>query len=223
LKSAEYHTTIYKLPLATFIDVAVDGDLNLLTISGQPTKVQLAEAWESISEQYNDVIASGSAETWGLINLYKAAMRNDSRIKAIESFISVMQTVYVKQFANAINKILHTSFKFDHTNKPQYYSELKRALQRSKGFKVQLQIEQSKILANLAKKQLSAGQKPEKPTREYFMALLLNVSDAAGFDIDERQITVYKFCERLKRHNRTIEKMQEQNLLKRTKTISPPS
>src|SRR4029079_10802111 len=52
------YTSIHKLPLCRFIDVAVDEHFHSLVISGNPSPEEMKSAWDDILLQYNDAIGA---------------------------------------------------------------------------------------------------------------------------------------------------------------------
>lgn len=205
VNSPSYYISIHKLPLNIFIDVACDSNLDALIISGNPSAEELAKAWEEISEQYNNAMTSGTIETAHTISLYRNVIRTDFKLKAAESFINILKEVYVKRFADEVNKIVGTRLEFDVLKTAEYENDLKRALLRLTGLKIRLEFEKSKLSKEVEKKEPTEN---KQLTREYFTNLIINLSDHAGYEIKEAEISVYKFCERIRRYNRLIDQMK---------------
>lgn len=193
---SKYYQHISKLPLHKFIDVAVDDNLYALVISGDPTKEQLLEAWQGIALQYADAIKDHESKLFFSIEKELHILR--ATYAQILTLIDLLSKVYAKQFADMLNELLKVNFKFDYTDPEKYQHELKRCFNRSKGVKLEIQKQQI-AYDKMAAKFEDNGSK--KPTREYYYGILITLSDSAGYEIHE-DITVYAFCERIRRLNR---------------------
>jgi hypothetical protein len=203
-KKAVLHRSIHKLPLARFIDCAVDNNLRALIIEGIPEEVELIEAWNEISQDYTDAL--GSVDQDRRIKLYKEITRLQLKVATVEQFIPILKNTYVKKFADYVNAALFTKFSFDIKNPEQYDKELEKCLKRVKGIRIDIKSEEA-ILKSIEERK--KGSQEPKYTREYFGSILINLSDQAGFDIDEEKISTYKFCERVKRYIDYIEKLKK--------------
>jgi hypothetical protein len=120
-----------------------------------------------------------------------------------------MKEVYYVEFANRLNKLLTTNFKFDHTKPVLYFNELTRCINRSKGIKIDLDLKLKQFeVIQIQRKEQGDG---KKPTREYYQAILITLSDHAKYQIQD-SITVYEFSERMRRFDaycKQVEKMKK--------------
>lgn len=204
----KYYTDIHRLPLDRFINVTCDGDLSELVISGQPSKEQLNDAWKKIIEEYNMAMTDGTPHGIRIVELHKRITSNIAKLQILETLIPLMEDYYTPQFARDINAALSTQFSFDPCNRPDYIKTLKRCKERSKGIRLRIVMDESafkNLIQDHGKKAASIN---EKPTRQYFSALLVNLSDFAGYNLKESEMTVGHFVERLKRYNDASAKAQ---------------
>lgn len=171
------------------------------------------KAWEEIINQYNDAI--GGHESTHRIGLYKKVVDYDHKIKIVENFVLVLFDYHVQKFCDIVNETLSTKFKFD-VNKPEEYEkDLNSCLLRLGGWKIRLKLEEA---AMMSKHKKNSEDGAVKPSSEYFSNILINLSDNAGYEITE-EITVYKFCERIKRYIQHCDKMKQNTNKKRLQTF----
>lgn len=194
----QVYNNLHKLPLARFIDVAVDEQFEALIISGNPSQLQLMEAWETIIDAYNNELSIGSMDAAHTISLYRSALIEETRMKALEGLLNILRRYYVKKFAEEVTGALQFNAKFDVTKPDEYDRDIDRGFKRLSGFRLRAEIAAGKLKIKLQKDNEAPV---EKPTREWFSRILINLSDSAGFDLNEETMSVYKFCERIRRYN----------------------
>ena len=206
--SCKWFQSTTELPLRNFIDVSVNQNLYALVISGKPSDFDLIKAWQNIHAQYSDQV--GNAEH----KLYAAVFAEASILAATYKQILILiellsmcceAGIFPGDLYKELNRLLHTTFPFSATDMQGNLSNLKRCANRSKGVKMRLDIQQQKLNAMQVPK--GDGQ---PVTKEYFLGILLTLSDHAGYHIDD-SITVFEYCERVKRFNKYCEHMKMQN------------
>ena len=200
--SGKWYQNITELPLSRFIDVTVDGNVYALVISGKPTLNDLETTWENISTQYSD--AMGDSEHQLYLSLYKEIHILTATYKSIFDIVEILRGFPHEGLKTELNSLVGTSFKFDYADPEKYHNELDRCLKRSKGLKIQLDLKLKSFEAISAKFKDNAG----KPTREYFYSVLITLEDYSKVRLDEN-ITVFQFCERVKRLNKHIKSMEK--------------
>lgn len=183
--------------------MSVDANLAALIIEGQPPLEALHKAAERISQQYTDTI--GDME----YKMYCQALKDITILQLtldqVNNLIVTLREAYNPVLARALNKLLATNFTFDISNLEGYDKMLDRCISRSKSIKMQLDI-QLKKFENLKTKFEKPGL---LPTREYYKSILLTLSDAAGFNLNEETITVWEFAERMRRFHDKMKKPKE--------------
>jgi hypothetical protein len=197
------YRSIHKLPFSVFVDAICDGELSGLLISGEATQQQLTAVWEDLLMEYQDVI--GGDENEYINDLYKRAYKDEILFLHIDTILSVMQERYVPKFANYLRQFVAPDLKFDVTDPEGYERDLKRCTVRLPAKKLILQ-ETLKELEDELNRRASGS--TEKPKRDYYTKVLINLSDHAGYAVKEHDITVYEFCERVRRLNAYIQKSQ---------------
>jgi hypothetical protein len=188
------------MPLSKFIDCDVDGDLSALVIEGDPTEEEILTAWLSVKTQYADI--TGNQE----YTMYKYACRDVNVLQIslveVETLVSIMRKVYSPMVADRLNKILRSRFKFNHEEPEEYINDLEGCITRTGSIKIQIDLKRAVMNAMEGKQG-----KGEKPTREYYHRILISLSDHAGYDLTDK-ISVFDFCERVKRFNKFCEQQK---------------
>jgi hypothetical protein len=204
-QSAKYYQSISNLPLNRYKDCLLNENLSALIISGQPTGQQLTEAWGKISQEYAD--AMGDHEYKLYLKLFKDVHLINATIEQVKICVTQLEVVLVLPdsipekamyrdfYSKEVNGLLLTQFFFDFNNIETYRKNLQRCLNRSKGIKLELDMVMARYEA--IKQKYEEGKKPDET---YFDAILITLSDAAGYHLTDG-ITVFEFCERIKRLN----------------------
>jgi hypothetical protein len=196
-----YHS-INQLPLSKFIELQVDDNLSALIISGLPTLLELQIAKAQIEAEYAD--AMGDHEHKLYLALYKDITFLSITLSQIEMLIECLHQIYYEPFVKKLNGLLFTNYVFDWSNPDAYHNLLKGCFNRSRGYKLDLDLKIMEFDAIRKKNEGSA------PTREYFQRILIIISDHAHYPIQD-SVTVFEFCERLKRWNAYCKMMEEQS------------
>ncbi len=206
--TAKWYSSIHRLPLCKFIEVVCDDNLHALVITGNPTIEQLVTAWEEMYEQFTQEIGGGEAKMFS--NIYREytslKVKYDQTlmlIDALDQFRHNSQDAPCREFAADLNRIMRTSYSFDHTQ-PDYDKNLKACRTRSGSMLVNLQMKEATFTAMQQKQ--SAGAIMDQG---YFIGVLIALSDHAKFNITDR-ITVYEYCTRIKNLNLYLEQQSKQ-------------
>lgn len=198
--SSSTYRSITELPLSRWIDFTVDGYLHALTKTGTPTEAELVDAANELRIQVADV--AGDHEYRLYCNTIKEITNLELTIVQVQELVNVLKDAYVELFAAQLNRLLPNSkLVFDVNNPEQYDRTLQRALNRSKGLKINIDLKKQKLEALQVKYE---AQGAGKVNREYYMGVLLTLSDSARYPLSD-SITVWEFYERMKRHNRAAE------------------
>jgi len=201
---SQWYRNINDLPLNKFIDCFIDDNLHALVISGNPAIEQLHESWQEIRIQYADAIKDHD---------YVAFARLSADILRLEIFqdqvkmlVEQLRDRYVVQFHDALNKLMNYKFVFDVTRPGEYDKELQKAINRSKGQLIDLNLKRM-TLESMLKKMAEKGEL--QPTREYFQSVLITLSDHAEYKLRADDMTVFEYCERIRRLNAYIESIKK--------------
>jgi hypothetical protein len=188
---------ITELPLSRWIDLTVDGYTKAIIKEGDPPQIELIKAENNLRIQYADAI--GDHEYRLYCSIAKEITEQQIILTQIQNLVDTLRGVYQPVLAKELNRIMRTSFVFDVHNGVEYDKTLDRIINRSKGIRINMDL-QTIRLKKLEEKYQSGG----KPTREYYIGILLTLSDAAKRDLSD-SMTVWEFCERIKRHNKANE------------------
>ncbi len=201
-RHSSWYQSIHDLPLRIFINCLVEDNLSLLIITGTPTPDQLEDAWEKISDEYTTAL--GDNEFKLCLILQKEVAQLTTSFKLVHYAVGILQMVYYKELAEELNKLLGTAYHFDVKNPKAYKRELQLCLSKAKQYKMKLDIK-SKNLEVIESKQKG---KSQKPTKAYFQSILISLSDHAKYAIPDT-ITVYEYCERIRRLNQYVEQTKK--------------
>lgn len=193
----QYYRSIVDLPLRNFIDVAVNENLNALVISGDPSIEDLAIAWHEINNQYAD--AMGDNEHRLFITLYKEVAILSVTYSQIEILVGILSescrvNVFPADLYKELNSLTKSNFSFLENDNESNLENINRCKNRSKSIKIQLDIKEGQLKA------MEAKEKKGKITKEHFYSILITISDHVKYNVHD-DITVFEFCERVKRHN----------------------
>jgi hypothetical protein len=202
IQQSNIYRSINALPLHKFIDCIINQNLAAIIISGLPTQQELSIAWALILQQYSDAIGDNEHRLYA--NRTKQLAIETINYNLVIGLVDVLRKEYSKDLCNELNKILSTTFKFDYTNKENYEKDLSRCFNRAKGFKISIDLLQMQVNELEKKFQNKEG---TKPTVEYYQSTLITLSDHAKYPINDN-ITVFEFCERIKRFNNYCEQLK---------------
>jgi hypothetical protein len=184
------------------MDLVCDGNLNALIKEGNPPHNELIAVETEMRIQYAD--AMGDHEYRHYVNAMKEVTVLQLTLTQIESLIEVLRDAYHPVFAKELNDLLRCNLQFDVSDPKQYDHNLDRAFRRSRSYKMRIDLKSIEIRKLELKYMGGNG----KPAREYFYGLLISLSDDAGYPLNET-VTVWEFCERIRRANRKAEQHKQ--------------
>lgn len=198
--SGELYQTLADLPLSRFIDVSVDGNFSALIKSGTVDLPTLLLHWIDLSQQYNEMVGGNDS-------LIKARILRDITVLSItiEQVYKIVDTLIMVTYEPLEDKLcdlLNTRINFTDRQKA-----IDRALRLVKQFELKLEMKRDQY-DTLQKK---SEDNEEKPTREYFKAWLITLSDWKGYQLTEA-ISTYDFCERIKRMGEAERRAKQNNV-----------
>lgn len=236
-KSLNIYRSINKLPLWVFIDVLVDGNLLSLVVGGAENRVydvdeiiELQTTWANLLQEYSEAIGNNDYKFF--VSLYKEVSILEITLSEIFALIKAAQVTQLfiqsenfivpesvieahKKTTKKLNQLLTTNCKFNYHDPITYAIELEKCSKRTTGIKMRYDMKLA-AFTELQKKQEEEAGKGAKMDRAWFDKVLITLSDHAKFDINEHNITVSKFCERIKRYN---DHYNEVTLKKKTKNV----
>lgn len=187
------YESISKLPLGKFVDCYVDGKFEVLIIEGEPTKDELAAAWDKVLTQFFD--AMGTAEQRLYMNLLKEVNILVATINQAKTLINVMREMYARPLGKLLNKILGARIKWPESGREEINKHLNRCESMIKPIEMKLAFKEP-ALKQLQKK-MEAGTN-NKPSWEYFDRLLNLLEENFSVPIDYNIVTS-RFCDKVKR------------------------
>lgn len=196
--------SITQIPLCRFLECDCDGNLRALIIEGDATEQELNEAWAVIKSQYADAMGNKKFVTFKTLFKQIGVMR--LTLMQIELLINILHNVYHEDIAARLNKELKTSFQFTPDDRAKYFETLEACRIRSKKLKIDIDIKEIQYNA-IAETETGEGE-PVKVGREHYIEILVTLSNFVKYNIPDI-ITVYEFCERIRRYIKHSE--QEKN------------
>jgi hypothetical protein len=191
------------MPLSRFMDVVVDDNYAALIITGYPPIDELIQAWDQIKGEYADAIEHHEHKMY--VSLFKEVSLLALNLQTINCLLEMLEQIYVPQFAASVNSILKTSFQFDPADPSKYQATIKNCRMRSKSIKINLDLKQLQLDAMQGK-----GDEPgKKPTREYYQSILVTLSNHVKYPVQD-SISVFEFCDRMKRYSRECDDIRKQ-------------
>jgi hypothetical protein len=198
LSSAKWYLHITELPLNRFIDVVVDQNYAALIITGFPPIEALMASWLQIQSEYADAVEHQEHKLY--VSLFKEIALLTVNLQTINYTVEMLEHGYYPELVPILNKQLSTSFQLDPNDQVRYAATLKNWIMRSKALKINLDMKQLQLEAMQGK----PTEPGRKPTREYYQSVLITLSNHVKYPVQDN-ITVYEFCDRLKRYNRECE------------------
>jgi hypothetical protein len=208
-------TTIAKLPLETFVDCLVDEDFSGLVIEGVPTQEEIASAWEDILIQYADAIGDYGYRSYLKAEMaYRAAeIKYNKACTYIEmlNYYYINEKVVIPKWIAELNKLISQPFVFDKEDLPAYEKYLSGANSRNKSNLFMMEMKREQYLAILKVQQT---EKNEKPDRDYFEKVLINLSDFKKREILINNISTHRFCVLVNQYSQYMRHAQTEKLKK---------
>lgn len=198
-----YHRSITTLPLHAFISVVCEKHLSPLIIAGNPTVQELTEAWEDMRQEYSDAIGGG--ETDMHIELLKEVEVLSIKITILDTALEVLRKFPYQYMLDQLNWLLGTKYEMPEFKSSEYNTMLKKAKARGAAFRIDHDMKVMELAA--IKEKFDAGE-GEGYSREYFHRMLITLSDHAKYMIPDT-ITVFDYCERIKRFNIHINELKK--------------
>lgn len=197
--------SFYTCPMNAFIEIICEASkeaLQLLILSGEPSDIELVQAWQGIVEKYTEKVSTPEQRMY--LALYKAVTIQQLTLKQIAALLECMREkkIYAEELGAELNRLCNSSFPFDPEGDPEgYFKMLDGAEVRSKGILLDLKLKEATLKAMEDKQKKGAG---EPCDRDYFVKLkitLEEVFEIGQFNYDT--LTVSEYCERL---NRAVQK-----------------
>lgn len=202
--SCRWYQSINTLPLNRFIDVLVDKNYSALIISGYPSQLELQLSWSEIQSEFNDLIGDNESRLY--LSLYRDIATLDLTLQQINILVECLRQVYYEPFLQKLNGLLFTSFKLDPDQPEQYQKTLDGCINRSKAYKIDRDL---KAIQFKAIEEKHASHDGKDYTRQYFLSVLITLSNHAKYQISADAITVFEYGTRLIQFNKYCEEVNK--------------
>lgn len=204
----KYYTYITDLPLSKFIEALCDGNLYALVKSGDADKEELLIVWDDLLLQYSDAI--GDSETRLYMTLFNEVENEKITIKQVEMCIQILDAhnrfgmPYEELYKKDLNKFNSSNFEFDISDPVKFNDELSKSRKRANALNLNFRVKKERF--DTLEKKVKEGKKPD---RKYFQDVLISISDHSKYEINDN-ISVYAFCERMRRYKSYIDTLEQQ-------------
>lgn len=204
--SLNMYQSIQTLPLNRFVDCYVDNNLYALVISGHPDPVVLRAVWDKIFQEYTE---KGSSSEY---TLYRNVLREigimQTTYDQIHTLVPFLKDIYCKYLCDELNDLIQMKCTFNPEDPATYRAELDKCLRRTSGLKMRIDLKRIQFDGLLKKFEGKNKGADKKKGRDYFMSILISLSDHAKYQIQDT-ITVFEYLERIERANDYYDKLSK--------------
>ncbi len=199
----------------------MDDNLYALIINGHPSIEELRSTWASILADYTDRL--GTEEYKLYASCYKEITLLELTISQIEILAGggkdkngqpvpgLLSKCYSAELCEELNKLLRTQIVFNPEDQPSYQEALMKCQRRTWSIRVRLDLKRTQFEAIKKKQEGGAGQ---ATGRDYFISVLIKLSDHARYPIQD-SVTVFEYCERIIQLNKFVASQNTQNRKRR--------
>lgn len=176
-------------------------------MQGCPTEQELEGSWQEIETQYSEAMGSGDHRVY--FSLHKQILQKEISLRQVNLAIMYLQNIEqvkkhpagVVTFEKFLNETFYTDVHLDLDDEEDYDERI--GVWRNMKASILLNIDLKRMEYDAIGEKLKSG--GSKPTRAYFQTILLNMSDYAGYLVDDKMST-FEFCERFRRLEKFLEK-----------------
>lgn len=197
--SVTFHTTIYQLPVSLWFDLSVSEDLKHLIISGEPTVLELQDAFEHMINEFSTIMQSDKTDA--IVRITKRIGLLQWQIIYVDNTLTYLTEKH--KLDGGTNKDLTTElrklgydYKFDPTNKYQYHRELGFVRSRAKSL-----ITQRRDLLKEYHRMTAGKTGNKKKSRADYESELVTLGRYQGYDINPLTTMTSKYAVMLNQYN----------------------
>ena len=182
IKQPRWYTDCAELPLINFIKIVCDANRlrEWLTITGTPKESDLLQAWEKISESYNDLM--GDTTQVYLLDLLSQISYLDEKLRIVYNIVAYLSV----NRSEGLIKVLQEDLNFNYEYSDESIErDLKATVSEIKIDKVNLELNQNELKEH--------KDKGKPPTESDYDSILSTLSKHQGYHIRKQDITVSEF------------------------------
>jgi hypothetical protein len=187
--------------MGRFLDVLCDNKYESLIIDGKASEQQLSEAWLLILAEYYELRGDtiDTVEEW---TLSRDIQRLQSHLSLLDTCVRFLSSRYSESIAESVRKLGY-SFSPTSYNPIDYLPLLNRIANKSRLKYIQLK----QFIKQLEQKMAEVGK--EKPKREYFDKMLIEIEEMQRTNYDLDELTVSKYVQLGKKYWQKVEQLKK--------------
>lgn len=199
-----YHSTIYRLPLKLFFEVAVTEDLKHLIIDGRPTDLQLQDAYEHMIGEISSLVRTDQGAA--ILRITKRIGLMQWQILYVDYALNWLRVKYERDQGTDQDTLtelrrLGYNYNFDTTNRYQYLRELEMVESRAKTLvrtRKDLLDEYHRMVGEDPKK---GNQAPKRKTREDVEHECANLERYQGYQFNRETMMTSQYYTIMSQYN----------------------
>lgn len=187
--------------MSRFLDVLCDENFKALIINGNASDHELSNAWVLILSEYYELRGDtiDTIEQW---SLSRDIQRLQSHLTLLDACIQFLAKRYSDSIAESIRRLGY-SFRPSSFNPEGYTGLLDQIVNKSKLKYIQLK----QLIVQLEKQMADAGK--EKPKREYFEKMVIEIEEMQRTNYDLDELTVSKYLQLEKKYWQKVELLKK--------------
>lgn len=181
----------HEVTMDKFIACLCDNDLGRLIESGEPSPVQLAEAWASLFYEYCDL--AEATETKYRIKISCEIKLLKIKEELAQGWLDILNVCYIPQLASALKLIGYEDYELNPADIEQYYEDLKHITGELNLLRMQTKIKEIE-----SKAILESQPTHDSVDRKYFNTIFFRINNYAKREAVNGQTTVEDYCTALR-------------------------
>lgn len=184
-----------------FISCLCDSDLQQLVISGNPSPMEIAEAWTNLFYEYCELIEA--TETKYRSRLSAEIGLEKRKLEFVTHWVKILEVTFMPGVADAIRH-LEYDYTLDPTDPVQYRADLTRINAELATARLHVKIKEAEYTAIL-ENQSTQG----TVDRKYFSTIFFRINNYAKREAVNGQTTVEAYCAALRDYVSYVESLKK--------------
>jgi hypothetical protein len=187
---AKVLSSCYEVTMGQLEDCICDNNLSTLVVSGEPSALQLAEAWSSIFFEYCELAEDSETRYRVLLD---AQLTLDKKKEELgQGWATLLKHKYSEDIAEAL-RIIGFEFELNPNDPEQYQADLKRINGELGYLRLTIKIKEAQWTALMDKQSTH-----DTVDRKYFSTIYFAINNYAKREAVNRQTIVADYCAALR-------------------------